>query len=102
MYPIENSTCQVRTSPRPLEELLRGARYCSQPLFQFALELEGRNSVSMRVDLREKRGELHSLCRGYFGNASASMPGVATLAQARAWVDPYIREVRQRRREMGK
>jgi hypothetical protein len=52
----------VRTSPRPLEKLLLGARYCSQPLFQFALELEGRN---------------------------------------RAWVDPYIREVQQRRREMG-
>ena len=52
--------------------------------------------------LRERRGELRSFCRGYFGNAKASVPGIATLEQARIWVDPYIREVRERRRQMGK
>jgi hypothetical protein len=56
----------------------------------------------MSVVLRERRGELRSFCRGYFGNAKASVPGIATLEQARIWVDPYIREVRERRRQMGK
>lgn len=101
-FTVEGITCQVRTDPRPMEELVKAARYCSQPLFHFALELEGRHTVSMSMVLRERRGELRSYCRGYFGNATASVSGIATLEQARSWVDPYIREVRERRRKMGK
>lgn len=35
---IEGLTCQVRTSALPLEQLLEEARYCTQPLFHFALK----------------------------------------------------------------
>lgn len=90
-FTVEGITCQVRTDPRPLEELVKGARYCSQPLFHFALELEDLHTVSMSVVLREQRGEFRSFCRSYFGNATASVPGVATLEQVRGWVDAYIR-----------
>ncbi|WP_224243180.1 hypothetical protein [Hyalangium gracile] len=53
-FTVAGITCQVRTDPRPLEELVKGARYCSQPLFHFALELEGRPRVSRSVVLRER------------------------------------------------
>lgn len=101
-FVIDGITCQVRTSALPLEQLLEEARYCTQPLFHFALELEGSASVSRRVDLRVRRGETRSLYRGIFGPIESTLPGVATLEQAKAFVEPHIREVAEHRRLMGK
>jgi len=101
-FVVDGLTCQVRTSPLSRDALLERAQYCSVPLYQFALELEGRPSVSASMDVRVRRGETRSLWRTYFGNVKARLPGVATLEQAKALIEPWIHEVAERRRAMGK
>jgi hypothetical protein len=99
-FVVEGLTCQVRANPRPIGETLQGAYYCSQPLYHFALELDGDARVSNRLDVRERRGRVRSVLRGIMGTVMATLDGVATLDQSRALVEPYVREVAERRRSM--
>lgn len=100
-FNVDGITCQVRTNPKPAEELLRGAYYCSQPLFEFVLELDGSATGGRRVEIRERRGKVESRVRDCLGTIRSTVAGVVPLEQAKALVEPRIREVSQRRRERG-
>jgi hypothetical protein len=95
-------TCQIRRNPRPLEALLKDAELCSQKLFQLAPELDGSASVSWTVALRVRDGRVRSYLKSYFGKVEQTFEGVATLDDVRPRIEEWLREVRERRRQMGK
>jgi hypothetical protein len=104
-FVVDDITCQVRSNPKPIEEILWGARYCAQPLFDFHLELGGPSPrlVSLiwhRLVARERRQEVRSTLR-HHGQPIATWPGIPTLSEAKSLLEPEIRAVRERRREMG-
>lgn len=92
-------TCQIRANQRPLDEILSDSRYCSQPLYHFALELDGSASVNRRFDVRTRRGETRCYGRNWCGTITERAAGLPTLDEAQALVEPYVREVSQRRRD---
>ena len=53
------------------------------------------------MKIRERRGIVGSRFRNSMGTIKSVHDGVVTSEQARALVEPYIREVSQRRRERG-
>lgn len=101
-FVVAGIRCQVRTHPLPLEELLEQARYCSVPRYQFALEGLGAASVVASLRLRVRWGQTYSLWSGHFSATTTRLPGLVSLEEAKALIEPYIREVAERRREMGK
>ncbi|MGI4871938.1 MAG: hypothetical protein ACRYFX_12270 [Janthinobacterium lividum] len=94
-------TCQVRRNPLPTEQLIASARYCSQTLLEFALELDGEASVTNTLTLAHSNGQLTSSFRGFFGRQEAGFEGVATLADVQPYLEKYMAEVAERRQEMG-
>jgi hypothetical protein len=100
-FVVDGITCQVRANPKPMEVILQGAYYCSQPVFEFVMELDGHLSLDYRVEVRERRGSVKSRLRNCMGTIKSTHDGVVTSEQARALVEPYIREVSERRRERG-
>ncbi len=92
--------CQVRQNPREIAELVQDARFCSQKLYQFALD--GTVSVSWTLDIRERGGTLHSYLRNSFGNAERTFDAVPPMSELKPIIAAWLEEVRQRRDEMGK
>src|SRR5262249_7527923 len=88
---------QVRANPKPMAEILWGARYCSPTLFDFVVETAG---VVYRVDLRTRRGSTRSILCNFLGTEKARREGVATLEQARAMCEPYLQDMGRRRRSL--
>jgi len=95
-------TCQVRVNPLPIEHLVKNARYCSQKLFQFALELDGSASVNHTVVLFYRSGQLSCVLRGYFGRPVVEFDGIPTLEKVKPFIEKYMEEVLQRRKAMCK
>lgn len=94
--------CQIRRNLRPVREILRDAELCSQKMLQFAAELDGSASVSWTLAVRVRDGKARSHLKSYFGKVEESYDGVATLENVRPRVQEWLREVRDRRRQMGK
>lgn len=94
-------TSQIRSNPLPKEELKHNAQFCSQTIFEFALELEGKASINHTVLLSYKDEKLISTLRDYFGKAIACFEGVATLEQVTPYIEKYMGEVYERRKAMG-
>lgn len=95
-------TCQVRRNPRPLEEILQDAELCSQKLFQFAPELDGSANVSWTVDVRVRDRKVRSRLKSFFGKVEQTFDGVVGLENVRPRIEQWLREVSERRRQMGK
>ena len=99
---VHDLVCQVRRNPLDPDQLIKNARLCSQPLLHFALELDGEAKVGWQLSLRLRAGQPISVLRSTFGRVEAEFDGVADLAATRGHVENWIREVRDRRRSMGK
>ena len=97
-----NLTCQVRTNSTSIEKLISDARFCSQKLIDFALELDGKVAVENSLFLSYRNGRLISSLRGYFGKQIVEFDGVAKLADVKPNIEKYIGEVYERRKAMGK
>jgi len=95
-------TCQIRRNPRPLDAIIKDAELCSQKLFQFAAELDGSSSVSWTASVRARDGRVRSYLKSYFGTVEQTFDGVATLEDVLPRVEHWLREVGERRRQMGK
>jgi hypothetical protein len=96
-FTVAGLTCQVRSNPLPREEVLRLARYCSQPLYHLVLG----DTVWMRLDVRARRGEVHSLWRNAVGTLLATFPGALSLARVKRLAAPLLREGARRRTGAG-
>ncbi len=97
-FNVAGIVCQVRTNPAPRADVLAAAHYCSQPLYHFAPELDGRGRVAYRLDLRERRGEIRSTLTNSLGRREATVIGIPALTAAKALVEPHLREISDRRR----
>jgi len=94
--------CQARRNLNSEKHLVDAAQYCSQKLIEFAPELDGTATTSITLSLRYRSGKLVSLLSQQFGGQMAEFEGVASLDDARPYIDSWLGEVSERRREMGK
>lgn len=97
-----NLTCQVRTNSTPQDKLVSDAKFCSQKLMEFALELDGKASVDNSLILSYRNGKLISSLRGFFGKQIVEFEGLAKLTDVKPYIEKYIGEVYERRKAMGK
>ncbi len=97
-----NLTCQIRTNSTPEHKLISDAKFCSQKLIEFALELDGKVSVNNSLILSFRNGKLISSLRGYFGKQIVEFDGIAKFEDAKPYIDKYMNEVYERRKAMGK
>lgn len=97
-----NLTCQVRTNSTPQDKLVSDAKFCSQKLIEFALELDSKALVDNSLILSYRNGKLISSLRGYFGKQIVEFDGIAKFEDAKPYIDNYIKEVYERRKKMGK
>lgn len=95
-------TCQIRKTTKTQEQLIHDAQFCSQKLFEFALELEGNASVNHTLVLFYRNGNLISSLRGYFGKEVVSFDGIAGMDKVKPYIENYMEEVYNRRKAMGK
>ena len=99
---VPGMRCQVWRNPKPTEQLEAEARFCSQKLMQFALELDGETRPGWTLKLRRSQGRLRSDLEDSLGRLAKSIDGIATLSDVEAEVKTWMGEVRERRRAMGK
>ena len=92
----------IRKNQKSREQLIHDAQFCSQKIFEFALELEGEAKVSNTALLSYRNGELISTLRGYFGRQDVKYDGFASLEQFIPFMENYMKEVYERRKTMGK
>ncbi|MHC8948001.1 hypothetical protein [Sphingobacterium hungaricum] len=97
-----NLTCQVRTNSTPQDKLVSDAKFCSQKLIEFALELDGVAAVDNSLILSYRNGKLISSLRGYFGQQIVEFEGIAKFDDLKPYIETYMREVYERRKAMGK
>ena len=95
-------TCQVRRNPLSANELMRRAVFCSQPILEVASELDGHVGTDWSLTLRVRDGIIKIFLRNYFGNRVASFENVPDLLTIRPRIDNWLRDVRDRRRKIGK
>ena len=91
-------TSQIRKNPKPKEQLVADAQFCSQKIYEFALELDGTATVDHTLLLSYRNGKLVSTLRGYFGRRGVEFDGFASLEQVIPLVENYMGEVYERRR----
>jgi hypothetical protein len=97
-----NLTCQVRINSKPKEKLIADAKFCSQKIMEFALELDGTSSVNNSLILSHRNGKLISSLRDYFGKEIMVFDGMAKLMDVKSCIDRYMGEVYDRRKAMGR
>lgn len=97
-----NLTCQIRTNPTPQAKLISDAKFCSQKLIEFALELDGKTTIDNSLILAYRNGKLISSLRGFFGKQIVEFDGLAKLTDVKPYIEKYIAEVFERRKAMGK
>ncbi len=95
-------TCQVRRNPLSNDELKSRATLCSQTILEVAAELDGRAGTDWSLTLRTRNGIGKTYLRNYFGNRVATFDGIPDLSDIRQPIDNWLKDVRKRRREMGK
>ncbi|MRX39256.1 hypothetical protein GJU43_08220 [Flavobacterium sp. LC2016-23] len=95
-------TCQVRKNSKTREELIADAFYCPQKLLQFALEIEDSVFITNTLDLQYRNKKLISRFGGYFGKQVIEFPGIATLQDVKPYIEKYMKDVYNSRKEMGK
>ena len=94
--------CQVRISQLSESQLLENIKYCSQPIMEFAPELDGSVSASMFLILRLRNGKVCSILDKTFGGEVAVFDGIARIEDVKPHVEFWLHDIRERRREMGK
>ncbi|WP_099221910.1 hypothetical protein [Listeria costaricensis] len=99
---VQSLNMQIRRNPEMVENLIRNAQFCSQKIFEFALMLDEKASVNHTVTLSYKEGQLVSTLKGYFGGQEAEFAGIADLEQVQPFLEKYMKEVSERRHQMGK
>ncbi len=101
-YVSHNLNCQIRTNIKTQENLISDAKFCSQKLIEFALDLDGKSSVDNSLSLSFRNGKLISTLRGYFGKQIVEFDGIAKFEDTKPYIDKYMKEVYERRKAMRK
>jgi hypothetical protein len=99
---VSNLKCQVRIADTSNNKLIADTEFCTQKIMEFALELEGKATVNHKLTLSQTNGEIFSNLCNYFGQKEVSFKGIASLEDVRPYIEKYMIEVSERRKEMGK
>lgn len=91
-------TCQIRRNTKTDEELISNAKFCSQKLIEFALEIDGDASVNNSLILLYKNGKLISRLKGSFGTQIAEFEGIAKFDEVKPYIKKYMSEVYESRK----
>jgi hypothetical protein len=91
---------QIRINPKPHELLAYGAQFCSQKLFEFALELDGNAVVDNTVSLSCRNGKMISQLGNSLRRKIVEFEGCVNLEQVKPFIEKYMKEVYKRRKNM--
>lgn len=94
--------CQVRLTSMNESQLLENINYCSQPVMELALELDGSASVDMLLRLRIRNGKVCSILDRRFCGEAAVFDGIANIEDIKPYVKSWLCGISERRREMDK
>ncbi|WP_313385775.1 hypothetical protein [Chishuiella sp.] len=92
-----NLTCQIRRNLKPINQLVSDAKFCSQKLLQFAIELDGNTFIDNSLILSYKKEKLVSTLTGYFGKQIVEFCGIAKFDDVKPYIENYMFEVYERR-----
>lgn len=95
-------TCHIWKNLTDITSLIENAKYCSQPLLEFAPELDGSITTSIYLSLKYRNGDLCSILTQSFAGEIACFKGVASVELTRPYIEKWLGEVSERRREIGK
>ena len=100
--PIEAFGLQsiVRFNEKSEAELIENSKFCSQKLMDFILE--GSSSVNHTVKLVMNKEKIMVHLRGYFGKKQVSFEHIPTLEEVKPYIEQYMGEVAERRKNMKK
>lgn len=98
-FVLNNLTCQVRTNSTPQDKLFSDAKFCSQKLVEFAIELDSKASVDNSLVLSYRNGKLISCLKGLFGKKHVEFEGLAKLTDVKPYIEKYIGEVYERKKQ---
>lgn len=99
---VDSLKSQIRQNQKSRQQLIHDAQYCSQKIYEFALELDGKATVDHTVSLSYRDGNLISILRGYFGRKEVKFDGFASLEQVMPFIEKYMGEVCERRKSLNK
>ena len=99
---IHGLAYEIWPNTQPSDRILEDAKLCSQKLLQFAPVLDGNARPGCTVSVRVRHGTVKSYLRKNFSSDLATFEGVAGLQDARPYVEEWLAQIAQRRREMGK
>lgn len=97
-----NLTCQIRTNSKPQNKLVSDAKFCSQKILEFALELDGKVRVDNSLFLSYRNKKLISTLRNFSGKQLVEFDGLANVTDVQPYIENYIREVCERRKAITK
>jgi hypothetical protein len=99
-FEIEGIKYKAIFNPLNTESLIQDTKYCPQKLIEFAVEFEGKYSVSQTLIIMQRQDRLISVLSQFIGQPQFETEGVAAFEEIKPIVDRYIGEVAERRRQM--
>ena len=101
-FEIEGIKYKAIFNPIATDNLIQNTQFCQQKLIEFAVEFEGKFSVSQTLIIMQREGRLVSLLTQYIGRADFEKEGVATFEVVKPFIDKHIKEIAERRKKMRK
>lgn len=92
--------CQVRMNPKSNDELMRNSKFCQQKMMEFALELEP-IGVDVTLYLINRYDAYVSCLKGGLNQCLAEFEKVADFDDVRPYIESYMKEIAERRKQMG-
>lgn len=94
---VQSITSQIRSNPQPKEQLIYSAQFCSQKLYEFTLELNGKTYAAYTVFISYRNGKLISILRSFLGRQEMTYEGFVDLEQVKPYVEAYLEKIYHQR-----
>jgi hypothetical protein len=98
-FEIEGVKCKAIFNPLDIDYLIQNTRYCQQKLIEFTIEFKGEYSVGQTLLMMQRQNRIVSVLSSSFGRLAFEKEGVATFEEIKPFVEKYIEEVAERRRQ---
>lgn len=102
-FQVNGIKCKAVFNPLDMEALVQHTKYCPQKLIEFVIEFEGEySSICQTLIIMQRQNQLTSVLSPFMGRPEFAKSGIATFEEVKPFVDKYIREVAERRRQTRK
>ena len=85
-----------------VEQLIENSKFCQQKLVEITIEFEGEYTVSRKLTIMQRQGNLVSVLRQSLGKPVFEKNGLAPFADIKALVENEISEIAKRRKQLRK